>query len=81
MNTDIFLQLSPILSSIMPNYGHEYWQKNTELFGALPEFDSMVIVTLIGEIEETFDVEFFDEDISAENFATVEDIVNLIAMK
>lgn len=81
MNAEIFLQLTPLLSSMMPSYEQGYWQEDTELLGALPEFDSMIIVMLIGELEETFDIEFFDDEISAENFATVGDVVRLIAQK
>ena len=55
-----------------------FWSAETELFGAIAEFDSMIIVTLIGEIEEQFDVIFEDDDISAENFSSVESLANLV---
>jgi len=64
-------QLAKILMNMMPSYEDTYWQEDTELFGALPEFDSMSIVTLISEIEGNFDVLIEDDDIDAENFSTV----------
>jgi acyl carrier protein len=43
---------------------------DTELFGALPEFDSMAVATLLTGIEEEFDVLIEDDDVEAEDFAT-----------
>jgi len=42
----------------------------TELFGALPEFDSMAVANLLTGIEERFDVTVEDEDVAAEDFAS-----------
>ena len=42
----------------------------TELFGALPEFDSMAVANLLTGIEEQFDVLIEDSDVEAEDFAT-----------
>lgn len=41
----------------------------TELFGALPEFDSMAVANLLTGIEERFDVTVEDDDVEAEDFA------------
>ena len=68
---DVVKQLAKILMSMMPSYSEDYWQEHTELFGAIPEFDSMSIVTLIGEIEDSFDIIIDDDDIDADNFATI----------
>ncbi|WP_338503636.1 acyl carrier protein [Sphingomonas kaistensis] len=43
---------------------------NTELFGALPEFDSMAVANLLTGIEETFSVLIEDSDVEAEDFAS-----------
>jgi acyl carrier protein len=43
---------------------------DTELFGALPEFDSMAVANLLTDIEERFDVLIEDSDVEAEDFAT-----------
>ena len=42
----------------------------TELFGALPEFDSMAVANLLTEMEEKLDVLIEDDDVEAEDFAT-----------
>lgn len=42
----------------------------TELFGALPEFDSMAVATLLTGIEEEYDVLIEDDDVEAEDFQT-----------
>ncbi|NJC06679.1 acyl carrier protein [Sphingomonas kaistensis] len=43
---------------------------HTELFGALPEFDSMAVANLLTGIEERFSVLIEDSDVEAEDFAT-----------
>lgn len=42
----------------------------TQLLGAIPEFDSMAVVTVLTAIEETFGFEVDDDEISAEIFET-----------
>jgi len=71
-------QLITILTAIIPGYDEDFWSAETELFGAIAEFDSMAIVTLIGEIEEYFDIELDDDDISAENFESISTLTDLI---
>ncbi len=46
------------------------FDETTELFGALPEFDSMAVATLLTGIEERFAVLIEDDDVDAEDFAT-----------
>lgn len=41
--------------------------------------DSLSIVQIIGEIEDTFDIELGDEDMTIENFATVIAIDTLVS--
>lgn len=42
----------------------------TELFGALPEFDSMAVANFLTAIEEKFDTVIEDDDVEAEDFMT-----------
>jgi acyl carrier protein len=42
----------------------------TELFGALPEFDSMAVAHLLTGIEERFGVVIEDDEVEAEDFMT-----------
>lgn len=46
------------------------FKDETELFGALPEFDSMAVANLLTGIEERFGVLIEDSDVEAEDFAT-----------
>lgn len=43
---------------------------NTELFGALPEFDSMAVANLLTGIEERLGILIEDDDVEAEDFMT-----------
>jgi acyl carrier protein len=43
---------------------------DTELFGALPEFDSMAVATLLTELEERLGILIEDDDVEAEDFGT-----------
>ncbi len=42
----------------------------TQLFGALPEFDSMAVAALLTGIEERFAILIEDDDAEAEDFMT-----------
>ena len=49
----------------------------TELFGALPEFDSMAVATLLTEMEERLGILIEDEDVEAEDLMTFGKLVSL----
>ena len=55
--------------------------ETSELLGNIPELDSMAVVTVITMLEEQFDVEFDDEDISADSFATLGALCGLVERK
>jgi acyl carrier protein len=44
---------------------------STSLFGSIPEFDSMAVVTVVTGLEEQFDIEIDDDEITAELFETL----------
>ena len=46
------------------------FNEDTELFGALPEFDSMAVANLLTGIEERFHVLIEDDEVEAEDFMT-----------
>lgn len=52
----------------------ERYAPDTELFGSLPELDSLALVELITAIEERFGIELDEDDITAEVFGTVESL-------
>ena len=49
----------------------------TELFGALPEFDSMAVATLLTEMEERLGILIEDEDVEAEDLMSFGKLVSL----
>jgi len=49
----------------------------TELFGALPEFDSMAVATLLTEMEERLGILIEDDDVQAEDLMTFGRLVAL----
>lgn len=48
------------------------------LFGTIPELDSMALLSVTAAIEERFDITLKDEDITAELFETVGNLVAFI---
>lgn len=59
----------------------ERFDASTGLFGSIPEFDSMAVVTVVTALEEKFDVTINDEDITAEAFETVGSLSRFIEEK
>lgn len=55
--------------------------EDSALLGSLPEFDSMAVVTVITQIEEQYGIVFEDDDITADSFATLGSIVELVQDK
>lgn len=53
----------------------------TALLGAIPEFDSMAVVTVLTSIEETFGIEVEDDEISAETFETFETLCSFVKQR
>lgn len=54
---------------------------STPLFGSIPEFDSMAVVTVITGLEEQFDIAVEDDDITAEVFETVGSLTRFVELK
>jgi len=54
---------------------------DTPLFGAIAEFDSMAVVTVVTALEERFDIFVEDDEIEAEVFATVGSLADFVSQK
>jgi acyl carrier protein len=52
---------------------------DTALLGALPELDSMAVVTLITTLEEQLGLTIADDEIDGNTFATVGSLVAFVA--
>ncbi len=57
------------------------FDESTALFGSIPEFDSMAVVTVVTGLEEQFDIEVDDDDISAEVFETLGSLTRFVESK
>jgi len=71
-----------ILDEVMSLGGRaQSFSADTPLMGALPEFDSMVVVSLITTLEERFGIAVDDDEISGDTFATVGSLTDFVAAK
>lgn len=57
------------------------YTRETQLLGAVPQLDSMAVVTLISTIEERFSIIVEDEDIDSDTFATVGSLADFVRSK
>lgn len=55
--------------------------EGSALLGAIPELDSMAVVTLITTMEEQYGIQVDDDEISADTFATVGTLSRFLADK
>lgn len=55
--------------------------RDTPLLGAIPELDSMAVVTLITTLEEQFGLVVDDDDIDGSTFATVGSLTDFVSSK
>lgn len=53
----------------------------THLLGAVPEFDSMAVVALIGALEEQLGINVDDDEIDGQTFLTVGSLADFVAVK
>ena len=53
--------------------------RNTQLLGGLPEFNSLTIAAVVAAIEDEFDCEIDDEELTAEIFETMGSLADFIA--
>lgn len=53
----------------------------TPLLGSIPEFDSMAVFTLIHALEQQFEIQIADDEISAETFETMGKVYEFVRGK
>ena len=65
-------QLRALLAEVLglPSKRIDAFDAETELFGALPEFDSLAVATLLTGLEEKLHILIEDDDVEAEDFMT-----------
>lgn len=55
--------------------------EDSRLLGAVPEFDSMAVVTVITTIEQEYGITIDDDELSAEVFETVGSLRRFVSQK
>lgn len=55
--------------------------RDTALLGAIPELDSMAVVSLITALEQHFGIMVDDDDIDGSTFATVGSLADFVSSK
>lgn len=55
--------------------------RDSHLLGAVPELDSMAVVTLITSLEERFGIVIDDDDVDGGTFATVGSLVDFVGAR
>jgi len=75
-------QIKTILTDVL-SLGDAGFQLSADspLLGALPELDSMAVISLIAAIEENFDIAIDDDDISASTFSTLGSLTAFVEAK
>ena len=67
-----------LVESLELSQAPEDLERDTPLFGDLPELDSFGVVALVAAIEERFDIRIEDDEFGAELFATVGSLADFV---
>ena len=75
-------QVLRILDEVLSLNGRSgAFDRNTQLLGAIPELDSMAVVSLITSLEDQLGVMVDDDEIDGETFATVGSLTDFVSAK
>ena len=79
---DVFKEVLRVLDEVLSLKGRSAsFTRETHLLGAIPELDSMAVVTLITTLEERFDIMVDDDEIGGSTFGTVGSLVDFVGEK
>ena len=79
---DINKEVLRILDEVLSLNGRSVaFTRDTPLLGAIPELDSMAVVTLITTLEEQLGLVVDDDDIDGATFATVGSLTDFVSDK
>jgi acyl carrier protein len=79
---DIEKQVLRILDEVLSLEGRSAgFERSTPLLGAIPELDSMAVVSLLTALEEQLGVTVDDDEIDGATFASVGSLVDFVATK
>jgi acyl carrier protein len=79
---DVVREVTRVLDEVLSLGGRSaHFTRDTHLLGAMPQVDSMAVVTLITTLEERFNIVVADDDIDGDTFATVGSLADFVAGK
>lgn len=79
---DVTQEVVRVLDEVLSLNGRAAsFTRDTHLIGAIPELDSMAVVSLITALEEQFGIIIDDGDIDGETFSTVGALVDFVGTK
>lgn len=79
---DINKEVLRILDEVLSLSGRSVaFTRDTPLLGAIPELDSMAVITLITTLEEQLGLVVDDDDIDGATFATVGSLTDFVSDK
>jgi acyl carrier protein len=79
---DTQLEVLKLLDEVLNLQGRAMsFSRNTLLLGAVPELDSMAVVTLITTMEDRFGISVEDDEISGETFESVGSLADFVAAR
>ncbi|MBC7680867.1 MAG: acyl carrier protein [Ferruginibacter sp.] len=79
---DVTQEVKAVLDEVLSLNGRSAaFNRETHLLGAIPELDSMAVVSLITRLEEHFGLTVDDDDMDGSTFATVGALVDFVNAK
>ena len=79
---DVLKEVTHVLGEVLSLGGRSAaFTRNTALLGAIPELDSMAVVTLITTLEDRFGITVDDDEIEGSTFASVGSLVDFVSAK
>jgi acyl carrier protein len=81
-NSQVLGHVLRLLDDVLSLGGRaQSFDRNTGLLGAIPELDSMAVVSLITALEEQLGLTVDDDDIDGDTFATVGSLADFVAAR
>ena len=79
---DVLKEVNRVLDEVLSLNGRAIgFTRQTALLGAIPELDSMAVVTLITTLEERMGITVDDDEIDGATFASVGSLADFVAVK
>jgi acyl carrier protein len=77
---DVVKEVAGLLDEVLSLRGRgAAFTRDTHLLGAIPELDSMAVVSIITALEERFGVVVDDDDIDGATFSTVGTLADFVS--